>query len=225
MLEGWRFERALKRLAVSSSLPLAQYANGDWPARRSLARDARFLALDFELDGLGADATILQAGWLTFSSSAIPLDGAHRYDVRSDRILNDSGVIVHGIGEQRARQGQPLEAVIDRLTGALAGRVIVAHGASIERSAIQRAANEVYGATLPVRTICTLALEQKIHPNLAGTQVYRLASCRDRYNLPRVALHDALGDALAAAELFLAQLSHLRDGASLGGLEDITVSH
>ncbi|HEY9148231.1 MAG TPA: exonuclease domain-containing protein, partial [Gammaproteobacteria bacterium] len=38
-------------------------------------------------------------------------------------------------------------------------------------------------------------------------QQMRLAELRERYNLPRYRLHNALSDALAAAELFLAQLA------------------
>jgi DNA polymerase-3 subunit epsilon len=36
----------------------------------------------------------------------------------------------------------------------------------------------------------------------------RLAECRSRYNLPAYPAHNALMDALAAAELLLAQLDH-----------------
>ena len=40
-----------------------------------------------------------------------------------------------------------------------------------------------------------------------ATGQLRLASLRQRFNLPRYRAHDALSDALAAAELFCAQLA------------------
>jgi DNA polymerase-3 subunit epsilon len=48
----------------------------------------------------------------------------------------------------------------------------------------------------------------------------RLDALRARLGLPEHTLHDALGDAVATAELFLAQAEHLggREGVPLGSL-------
>jgi len=43
----------------------------------------------------------------------------------------------------------------------------------------------------------------------------RLHSLGDRYNLPRYGAHNALSDALAAAELFLAQAAHRDSGKGI----------
>ena len=48
---------------------------------------------------------------------------------------------------------------------------------------------------------------------------YRLAAARRRYNLPDYQQHDALSDALAAGELFLAQLTRMTPAPRLGSLE------
>jgi len=47
----------------------------------------------------------------------------------------------------------------------------------------------------------------------------RLHALSERYNLPRYSAHNALSDALAAAELFLAQVSY-GDGKSKAPLRD-----
>ncbi|MEZ5692434.1 MAG: 3'-5' exonuclease [Altererythrobacter sp.] len=226
-LAGWRFARRLKRLANADgdARPLADYAKGAWPVRGSPAREAPFLALDFELDGLGAGAHVLQAGWLPFDASGIPLAGAEARDIRSGKTLDDVAVTVHGIGEERARKGEPLVEVMPELLRALSGRIVIAHGASIERDVLSRTTRKLYGTAPPVRSICTLAIERKLHPGLVGSEPYRLATARSRYNLPPHGQHDALGDALAAAELFLAQLSRLPADTSLGSLERLAVGH
>ncbi|NBC88718.1 MAG: DNA polymerase III subunit epsilon, partial [Alphaproteobacteria bacterium] len=139
----------------------------------------------------------------------------------SDARLDRKAVTIHGIGEQRASRGDPLEDVIARLVEALAGRVLVAHAAGIEQTALADAVRAVFGAKLPIRTICTLRLEQHIHPRLTDSEAYRLGPARARYGLPEYAAHDALTDAIAAAELLQAQLTRLPAGITLGALEAI----
>lgn len=218
-LRGWRFARRLRQLAASDLPELQAYAQASWPDAQALVSDSSLLALDFELDGLSANAHVLQAGWIAFDTRGIPLANAQSFDVRSHRRLNDAAVTVHGIGEERARAGEPVSAIILELVQALQGRIIVAHGASIERSVIERTTRSLFGTALPVRAICTLALERRLSPGLAGHDAYRLAATRRRYNLPDYAQHDALSDAIAAAELFLAQLARLRRKCRLGRLE------
>ncbi|GAA4049914.1 exonuclease domain-containing protein [Parerythrobacter jejuensis] len=225
MFAGWRFRRAVANLEQAGLPILQRYAGSTWPDRKDPVSQVDFLALDFELDGLGASAHILQAGWVHFTAAAIPLADAQSRDIRSTQIRDDVAVTIHGIGEQRAREGAPLEAVLEELLPTIAGRVIVAHGASIEAGVIKRATRAVLGQAVPVRTICTLALERKLRPQLPGAEPYRLHRCRARYNLPPYAMHDALEDALAAAELFLAQLSCMPADTSTGELEDLAIHH
>jgi len=215
----WRDRRALKALADSDLPAIAAYAKADWPSHDVLARDADYLALDFELDGLRKDAHLLQVGWLPFAGKRIGMGEAHSIDIRSYAQLDGEAVTIHGIGEQRAAQGEPVAEVITQLISTLAGRVMVAHAAGIEQHAIQRNALKLFGARIPVRQICTLTLERQINPNLVGNEVYRLANSRKRYGLPDYRGHDALTDAIAAAELFQAQLTRLPADITLGQIE------
>lgn len=218
MLGNWLFERSLKSLRKAGDTALAAYANTGWQTTDTPARVAQYCALDFELDGLGKGAHTLQAGWLPFEGSVLRLDGARSYDIRSTAVLKDEAVAIHGIGEQRALAGRPVGEVVNALLPDLAGRVVVAHGADIEREALQRLVKTVFDVKLPVRMICTLALERYIHPNLVGSDSYRLGNARRRYGLPPATAHDALSDAIATAELFQAQLTRLQPGITLGQL-------
>lgn len=182
-------------------------------------RDVPYLALDFELDGLRKNAHLLQAGWVPFAGRSIAMGEAQSLDIRSDAQLDDEAVTIHGIGEQRAAQGEPLAKVISPLIEALAGRLMVAHAAGIENAALRGAAKKLYGEDLPIRYVCTLTLERRMNPNLVGPEVYRLANCRKRYGLPDYQAHDALTDAIAAAELFQAQLSRLPPDTTIGEIE------
>jgi len=219
----WRFERERAALAEAAggSAALAAYAAADWPAEDCPARAAPFLAVDFELDGLRRGAHLLQAGWTPFTASAITLADAVSRDIRSDATLDRTAVTIHGIGEERASRGDPLGAVTEALVRALAGRVMVAHAAAIERTALGDAARALFGVRLPIRAICTLRLEQHLHPGLTDSEAYRLGPARARYGLPEYAAHDALTDAIAAAELFQAQLTRLPADIILARLEAI----
>ena len=217
-IADWRFRRRLAALGKSGQELLCAYAGARWPAPDLPLREAALLALDFELDGLARDAHVLQAGWLPFDTGGIALEGAMSLDIRSARRLDDSAVTVHGIGEERAREGQPLRQVLEPLVSALSGRVLVAHGAAIEMEVIERTTRACFGEALPVRAICTLELERRLHPNLVGSDAYRLAAVRARYNLPAYDQHDALSDALAAAELLLAQARRLSADVRLGSV-------
>lgn len=222
LIARWRFDRELAALArANGHTALAAYAAAAWPGEDCPAREAPLLALDFELDGLRRGAHLLQAGWTAFTARAITLAEAVSCDIRSDARLDRKAVTIHGIGEQRAGRGDPLDDVIARLVEALAGRVLVAHAAGIEQTALADAVRAVFGAKLPIRTICTLRLEQHIHPGLTGSEAYRLGPARARYGLPEYAAHDALTDAIAAAELLQAQLTRLPAAITLGALEAI----
>lgn len=215
----WRFERALAGLARAEHCALREYAAKPWPAPDCPVSEAPLLALDFELDGLREGSHLLQAGWVPFCGRSIRMAEAVAIDIRSDARLDEKAVTIHGIGEQRAARGEPVAEVIAALIAALGGRIMVAHAAAIERSALQVTARKLFGADLPIRQICTLTIERHLHPDLAAPDAYRLMTCRKRYGLPDYAAHDALTDALAAAELLQAQLTRLADGVTLAQLE------
>ncbi|MEO0463475.1 MAG: exonuclease domain-containing protein [Pseudomonadota bacterium] len=219
LFSRWRFDRSLKALADSEHAVLRNYAAAAWPAHDCPAHEAAYLALDFELDGLRKGSHLLSAGWTPFEGRAISLTEAQSHDIRSDARLDDVAVIIHMIGEERAREGAPLGKVTHALITALTGRVMIAHAAGIECEATARACEKVFGTRLPIRAICTLMLERRLHPNLTESDAYRLGPTRARYGLPQYNAHDALTDAIAAAELFAAQLTRLPAGTPLSELE------
>lgn len=218
MFEKWRFERALKPLAQTNHQALSDYAAASWPSSDTPLSAVPLLALDFELDGLGRNSHLLQAGWVDFTVRGIVMAGAVSRDIRSSADLNREAVTVHGIGVERASAGEPLGRVLTDLVKALSGRYMVAHSAGIEQSAIARASKSVFGATVPVRALCTLKLERHLSPNLTAPGAYRLGACRARYGLPEYSAHDALTDAIAAAELLLAQCKRLGSDPTLGDM-------
>ena len=100
------------------------------------------------------------------------------------------------------------------LLQALAGRVLLAHHARIETTFLSVACGRTWGADLPCPAVDTLELERRLTTSAwqpdprEGT--LRLSQARRRHGLPTYRAHHALGDALACAELYLAQAAELR---------------
>ena len=73
------------------------------------------------------------------------------------------------------------------------------------------AALSTYGARPPLTAVDTMALEHRLRADVHGevNGSLRLDAARRAYGLPRYSAHHALTDAIAAGELFLAQLAEL----------------
>jgi DNA polymerase III subunit epsilon len=216
LLLDWR-RRMLLRKAPPG--PLRDYLAVPFPGPGTEWRAAEYLAIDLETTGLDQrkDA-ILSVGHVTLRGGRIELASA---DHRVVRIVGDvpaASAVIHQITDDEAALGEDLPVVLADVLRVLAGKVLIAHYARVETGFIGRACRQVYGAGFAVPVVDTQALAQRQFERrqiaYKGTDL-RLHALGERYNLPRYAAHNALYDALAAAELFLAQAGNLSDGRSL----------
>jgi len=109
-------------------------------------------------------------------------------------------------------QGLELEQAIAMLLAKLQGKVLIAHHAPLEYALLNKACQALYQQRFVMQTIDTLVLGkrrlQRQH-EVIHEGALRLFNLRDRYNLPVYKAHNALSDALATAELFLALVNDL----------------
>lgn len=118
---------------------------------------------------------------------------------------------IHGITDADVERGRAPADVLAELLAALAGRTLLAHYARLERDFLSAACHAHFGAPLQLTAVDTLELENRVlqragqHPR--GEDL-RLPRVRERYGLPSYTAHNALTDALACAELYLAQIAH-----------------
>ena len=181
------------------------------PAARSEA-GPRLLALDVETTGLvpGHDH-VVSVGWVPVDAGRIDLAGARRLVVRGD----DPGgaAEIHGLTRDDLAAGTPLPEVLRELRAALEGRALLAHHATFDLGFLRAAFREA-GERMPRTTVvCTLALHKRLLRADALPEwpagALRLWTARERYGLPPGRPHDALGDAVACAELYLGQRAEL----------------
>lgn len=170
------------------------------------------LALDLETTGLtpGQDR-ILAVGVVPVDGQRLDLSGARRWLV--DHHDPGGAVTVHGLTHDDLATGLPLAHVLAEVRSALSGRVLLAHHAGFEIGFLGAAYREVGEEPPDLTAVCTLRLQRRV---LAAAGVHepprgalRLWQSRARFGLPAVRAHDALGDALACAELYLAQTAEL----------------
>lgn len=207
----WRRRRLGARVSAG---PLKGYLEKAIPSVDLDCRETPFLALDFETTGLNpARDQILSMGWVLMDGLDVLLSTAEHHWVRPSTEIPESSAVVHRItDDEAAARGGSLGDALGRLLEALAGRVLLAHCATIELGFIGRACLAEYGHPCLIPTVDTMQLAQQqmeVQQEEATGDTLRLSTLRRRHNLPDYRGHDALNDAVAAAELFAAQVAHL----------------
>ncbi|MDP3891344.1 exonuclease domain-containing protein [Nocardioides sp.] len=188
----------------------------DHPAAGTQVEDLRLLSVDVETTGLRPDQDrLLAVGLVPVDGLRIDLAGARRLVVRHDGGPGRT-VVLHGLTHDVLATGAALDQVVDQVLDALRGRVLLAHHASLEEEFLSAACRTVGRAAPAWTSVDTLDLQRRLlgvpwgAEPLPGT--LRLWQARQRFGLPDSAAHDALADALACAELYLAQVAELGAG-------------
>ena len=190
--------------------PLARaYLETPLPDIRQPLERACFLALDFETTGLDPRTDrILSMGYVPLEEGCIKLGKARHCIVNAGIPLKGRSVVVHHITDAEAARGCGLKEMMEVLLPAMQGRILLVHYAAVERRFLHAAMKALYGTVLPFYVVDTMELERRrlsrTNPHVKPTDL-RLAACRARYRLPPHRPHHALEDAIATAELFLAQ--------------------
>jgi DNA polymerase III subunit epsilon len=191
--------------------------------RRASWRESRLLVVDVELTGLNRDTDELIA------FGAVPIEGGRIMAgamleglVRPKRQPTAVSVEIHGIRPQDLESAPSLPDAIAPLVEALRGTVPIAHAAWVERAFLGPALCSA-GSKLPRRMIDTAELWRLLGiARESRDPGYRpLREITDALGLPTHHPHQALGDALTTAQVFLALATHL-EALGLGALREMT---
>lgn len=220
MLSGalldYRRRRLLKKAPEG---PLRDYLSVPFPSLKTDCREVPYMALDLETTGLsvGRDA-IVSVGYVAMRGTRIDLATATRRLVAPNRTIPEESAVIHHITDDVAATGEPLASVLGELLPRLAGRVMIAHHAQMEFSFLSAACKNIWGVGFLIPVVDPQWIERRtleLQGKSVAPKELRLSRLRERYNLPRYRAHDALSDALAAAELFAAQLAERDHGGPL----------
>ena len=190
--------------------PLKNFLSVPFPDPKSLIEDTPILAVDFETTGLNpVKDQILSVGSLDINNNEIVLSSAYHQVVCVEGDLKEANVVIHQITDDTKAMGETLEQVITDLLNALAGKVMLVHFARIEKSFLQRACKQLWGIAPVFPVIDTLMIAKRRLDKRGlpyAPAELRLSNLRDWHELPQYYAHNALIDALATAELLMAEI-------------------
>jgi DNA polymerase-3 subunit epsilon len=189
----------------------AAYAQARLPPARTRWRAASYCAVDLELSGLDPKRNeIISFGAFPIEDGRVRLNGAVEGLVRPAQAITDASIRVHGIRAVELADAPPPEVALDPLLDAMAGRIPVVHVAAIERSflrpALRRLGVRLRRAMIDTSMLGELWLHER---DPKGPQFTSLAELAAALGLPSHHPHDASGDALTTAQVFIALATHL----------------
>jgi DNA polymerase III subunit epsilon len=219
------------------SIAARRYRDAPLPEDSTPWREVTYSVVDLELTGLDpAVDEIISFAAVTVSQGKVTLDDARYGLVRPTRMPQADTIRIHGLREGDLADAPPLSEVLDDLLEALWGRALVAHVAAIETGFLTAALKpRRLELRNPVIDTAALALElgrlrrepprsdadQRVGDAISTPGLGDLARW---LGLPVHRPHHADGDALTAAQAFIALATHL-DGFSpqtLGSLVQIS---
>lgn len=211
--------RRRKALDKAPAGPMADFLATPFLDRGSDCREIEIVAIDLETTGLDPRRDeILSIGLVSIDRFSIRLASAWHSIVRVDQAIPGESAVIHQITDDQSAAGRPIEELLPEVLRRLAGRPMLVHYSPIEQHFLDAACQKLYGAPFVTQTIDTLEIGQRVFErrnHLIQPGDLRLFNLRPRYNLPQYRAHNALSDAIATAELFLAMGDNLYPGRPL----------
>jgi DNA polymerase-3 subunit epsilon len=186
-------------------------------SREAHALDERPLAeltyTVFDTETTGLDPTrdeIIQIGAVRIVNLRLLRGETFDQLVDPRRRLNAASVRVHGISQDMLRGEPTIDEVLPAFHAFCADAVLVGHNAAFDMRFLQRK-EAATGVRFEQPLLDTLLLSEVLHPALDS---HALEAIAERLGVRIVARHNALGDAIATAEVFL-RMVDLLHGAGI----------
>lgn len=182
-------------------------------ATRSLGDTAlstlAFTVFDTETTGLdpsGGDE-IIQIGALRIVNGRLLRSECFEQLIDPRRPIHPAAMRIHGITPERLRGAPVIREVLPRFHAFCRGTVLVAHNAAFDMRFLQLK-EQTCGLCFDHAVLDTLLLSAVLHPE---QETHRLEAIAERFGVAVVDRHDAMGDALVAAQLLLRMIPLLAE--------------
>lgn len=210
----WRLEKQRQQLLKNCPEgPLKEFYKAGFQSQRLPIRDAEIVVLDFETTGLDIRKDhIISIGLVEIHQLGIRLNSSWHQVVKTSHNMPAGTAIIHQITDDMVADGELMHQAMVELLSRLAGKILLAHHASIELGFLNKVTTALYGQRFICPTIDTFVLGQRQLNRqqwLQQSGALRLYNLRKIYGLPVYKAHNAFYDALSTAELFLALLNDL----------------
>ena len=212
---------ALPRFRRVDSVWARGYKETAPPAPDTPWRRASYAVVDLETTGLNPRRDeIIAFAAVPVDDGRVGIGGTRSTLIRPERMPGPDTIPIHGLRPDELADAPPLAEAIDLILESLTGRVLVAHGAWVERGFLNRALR-LARLSVGEPILDTSAIALRVLPGTAPEQEgVQLAAAAQALELPSHRPHRADGDALTTAQLFLALVSRLdrTDPQTVGSL-------
>ena len=200
-------------LKNTTSSVMRDYFSTPFVSKNNQITDIDIVSIDFETTGLDKQKDcVISVGFVDIVNLGINLQSATHQLVKCDIQLPEESVIIHQITDNELVNADPVEVVLQSLLKRLRGKVLLAHNAEIEMCFLNKMCQEVYGSDFLIPVIDTQYLAKRSFDRKSidykGSDL-RLFNLRKSFNMPAYKAHNALMDAVATAELFLAMVNKI----------------
>ena len=162
--------------------------------------DLVYTVFDTETTGLDpSQDEIIQIGAARIVNGKLLHQECFEQLVDPRRSISAASIPIHGITPDMVK-GQPnIEAVLPAFHTFAQDTVLVAHNAAFDMRFLQLK-EKATGVVFEQPVLDTLLLSAVIHPN---QESHRLEAIAERFNVPVIGRHTAMGDAMVTAEIFI----------------------
>lgn len=195
-------------LARQPASVMQDYLHQPFPNKKDLLANINIVSLDLETTGLDPDKDrIVSIGLVQIEQLGIKLESCWHQIISTNKSLSSESVVIHQITDDQSETGMSIDKAIPELLERLKGKVMLAHNARVEQGFINKICQTLYGCEFVIPIIDTQRLARRSLER--SNQPYknndlRLFNLRKNFNMPSYKAHNALMDAIATAELFLA---------------------
>lgn len=182
------------------------------PARDTPWREAPYVVVDLETTGLDPRRDeIISYAAIPVTNGRIVVGGAESTLIRPAQMPGATTIRIHGLRPDDLAGAPTLPDALEPILRSLAGRVLVAHAAWVERGFLAAALRHagVRSLAKPVLDTAALARHALEPQGLPEGDPPPLGEVAKRLGLPVHRPHVAEGDALTTAQVFLALATRL----------------
>lgn len=213
----WPF-RHFKSRAKHPVIDLADQYFSNFDSNHAI-EDCEFVVLDSELTSLNVRrGEIVSIGAIRIKRLCILLDDCFYSHVKTKRQTVTDGTFIHRITPQQIRSAPDPGIVIPAFVEFCSHSILVGHGLDIDLTFLNRSSEILLGSKLPHPYLDTMELTRvlrqkqilKYEGDPKQSRCFDLATISTANKLPIFRPHNALGDAIQTAYLFLFLIHYLR---------------
>lgn len=200
-----------RRRRSDASAAISAYKTARPPSDATPWREARYAVVDLETTGLDPKHDeIVSFASIPIQEARVIVGQTRTTLVRPTQMPEAKTIRIHGLRPIDLADAPTLPDVLDLMLEALTGRLLVAHAAWVERGFLA-AALKPAGLRIAEPVLDTAALARHVFgpEGLAEGDAISLSETARRLGLPVHSPHIAEGDALTAAQVFLALSNRL----------------